>query len=81
MKLVSVAGSNLPSNRDLGREQGVGCRVQGVDCWLLSVDCCLLLALLQARRAMSVIISVMCFILGCVFGVNIFADAKVVKIL
>ena len=63
MKLVSVAGSNLPSNRDLGREQGVGSRVQGVDCWLLSVDCCLLLALLQARRAMSVIISVMCFIL------------------
>ena len=70
MKLVSVAGSNLPSNRDLGREQGVGSRVQGVggrvqgvDCWLLSVDCCLLLALLQARRVMSVIISVMCFIL------------------
>ena len=63
MKLVSVAGSNLPSNRDLGREQGVGSRVQGVDCWLLSVDCWLLLALLQARRAMSVIISVMCFIL------------------
>ena len=73
MKLVSVDGSNLPSNRDLGagsREQGVGSRVQGVggreqgvDCWLLSVDCCLLLALLQARRAMSVIISVMCFIL------------------
>ena len=63
MKLVSVAGSNLPSNRDLGREQGVGSREQGVDCWLLSVDCCLLLALLQARRAMSVIISVMCFIL------------------
>ena len=73
MKLVSVAGSNLPSNREQGvgsreqgvggREQGVGSRVQGVDCWLLSVDCCLLLALLQARRARSVIISVMCFIL------------------
>ena len=63
MKLVSVAGSNLPSNRDLGREQGVGGREQGVESWLLSVDCCLLLALLQARRAMSVIISVMCFIL------------------
>ena len=56
MKLVSVAGSNLPSNRDLGREQGV-------DCWLLSVDCWLLLVLLQARRVRSVIISVMCFIL------------------
>ena len=66
MKLVSVAGSNLPSNREQGvggREQGVGSRVQGVDCWLLSVDCCLLLALLQARRVRSVIISVMCFIL------------------
>ena len=63
MKLVSVAGSNLPSNRDLGREQGVGGREQGVESWLLSVDCWLLLALLQARRAMSVIISVMCFIL------------------
>ena len=66
MKLVSVAGSNLPSNREQGvggREQGVGSREQGVDCWLLSVDCWLLLALLQARRAMSVIISVMCFIL------------------
>ena len=63
MKLVSVAGSNLPSNRDLGREQGVGSRVQGVESWLLSVDCWLLLALLQARRVRSVIISVMCFIL------------------
>ena len=66
MKLVSVAGSNLPSNREQGvgsRVQGVGGREQGVESWLLSVDCCLVLALLQARRAMSVIISVMCFIL------------------
>ena len=44
-KLLSVDGSNLPSNRDLGsREQGAGSREQGAGSRVesLSVVCCLL---------------------------------------